>query len=182
MLNEIFTPDPEQTEVERLIEQRRAVKERNDRIARLTEAARQQWTERVYRLTGVPPKLAAKRSADREYLIELWDRMTFAFGGECQECGVKDLRLLMWCHVAPTPILGTDRSKGGFSRAARDIEQHPECYRLLCRNCDQIVSGGPFGRPWEQPGGPYVWVPVSKVRADPLGQIRWTKLSRETRI
>jgi hypothetical protein len=52
---------------------------------------------------------------------ERWDRLAFAFGGECQACGVDDLRLLKWCHMKPTPILEKRRKRGqGF----RDIEEH----------------------------------------------------------
>jgi hypothetical protein len=99
-------------------------------------------------------------SKHRKYILrryyEGWDRLAFAFGGECQSgvsgCGnTGDLRMLKWCHIKPTPILLRrygDGQRPAASNTLKDVEENPDCYMLLCANCDILVSGGHNGRPW----------------------------------
>jgi len=52
------------------------------------------------------------------------------FGDECLTCGSKER--LEFHHIKPTGLNGNSR---GMDKRMKDIEDNPDCYRLLCHTC-----------------------------------------------
>jgi len=64
---------------------------------------------------------------ERQREIQKW-------GGRCQVCGNSTYEELQFAHVKPTSLDGGGR--GSYARL-KDVQKHPECYRLLCETCHQ---------------------------------------------
>jgi hypothetical protein len=58
------------------------------------------------------------------------------FGEVCRTCGGIDE--LEFCHIMRTDCHGEGR---GYIRRVLDVEQHPESYTLLCRDCHDLLDG-----------------------------------------
>lgn len=60
------------------------------------------------------------------------------FDSKCAHCGITDERVLDFDHIDG----GGKRSttiRGTSWRRMQDIKEHPELYRVLCRNCNWIA-------------------------------------------
>lgn len=76
-------------------------------------------------------------------LSELMDVLREARGGKCKDCGY--VGYLEFAHVKPTDIKrnGAGRKRRGRGGRDRyyDIKNNPDCYRLLCRDCHDVMDG-----------------------------------------
>jgi hypothetical protein len=63
-------------------------------------------------------------------------RLRAEFGGVCQLCGYNQCAAaLQFHHVDDTHKYDYSGSRGSRSAAPREVEEHPERFRLLCANC-----------------------------------------------
>ena len=66
-----------------------------------------------------------------------------ARGGKCQDCGHEGS--LEFAHVKPTSIKrngeGRERRGRGGRNRYYDIKNNPDCYKLLCCNCHDVLDG-----------------------------------------
>jgi len=66
-----------------------------------------------------------------------------ARGNKCQYCGYSGY--LEFAHIKKTKVhsVGNGRKRRGRGMVARyyDIKNNPESYRLLCRDCHDILDG-----------------------------------------
>lgn len=60
-----------------------------------------------------------------------------ARGNQCETCH-RSLLVLHFAHVKPTALNGRGR---GRNARIRDIERHPEAYRLVCKRCHFKMDG-----------------------------------------
>jgi hypothetical protein len=85
------------------------------------------------------------RKATARYQARLRERVRELLGDRCQECDSPEEVEL--AHVARTRVQGRGR---GTYRRLRDVLEHPEAYKLLCRPCHMDFDYG-FD-PWEKRG------------------------------
>ncbi len=70
------------------------------------------------------------------YFRRMRARLVAKRGGKCEDC--PNTKPLEWAHVKPTALNGDGR---GYNRRTLDIRDHPDCYKLLCKSCHNILDG-----------------------------------------